>query len=78
MQDKVISLIDPKSKHYNMFDGVEAIERFEDMFTVEELKAWAKLNVFKYRFRVGNKGDAMRDVEKIKFYENYYKELCKG
>ena len=71
-------LINEDSKHYAMFDGKEAIVRFEQMFTIEELKAWAKLNAFKYRLRVGNKGDStdwMLDIKKIKTYEDYYKYL---
>ena len=71
-------LINKESSHYAMFDGIQAIERFEEMFTTEELMAWAKLNSFKYRFRVGNKGnsvDWISDIKKIQTYENYYKYL---
>jgi len=71
-------LINPNSKHYAMFDGVEAIERLEHLFSVEELKAWAKINAFKYRLRVGHKGESadwMLDIQKIKTFEDYYKYL---
>ena len=71
-------LINEESSHYAMFDDVQAIERFEEMFSIEELMAWAKLNSFKYRFRVGNKGDSVdwiSDIKKIQTYEAYYKYL---
>ena len=71
-------LINPDSKHYAMFDGVEAIERLEQLFSVEELKAWAKISAFKYRLRVGHKGEStdwMSDIKKIKTFEDYYKYL---
>ena len=71
-------LINENSKHYSMFDGREAIERLEQMFSVEELKAWAKISAFKYRLRVGHKGEStdwMLDIKKIKTFEDYYKYL---
>jgi hypothetical protein len=70
-------LINPESKHYSMFDGVEAITRMEQLFTTEELMTWAKLTSFKYRLRVGKKEqvDSQSDIKKIITYENYYKYL---
>jgi len=76
---KANPLINKESTHYKMFDGIEAIERMEQMFTTEELMAWAKLTVFKYRLRVGKKAqvDAQSDIAKILTYESYY-EYLKG
>ena len=68
-------LLNDASKHYSMFDGVEAIERMEQMFTREELMAWAKCSVFKYRLRIGAKDAADKEVKKIQTYEAYYKFL---
>lgn len=68
-------LLNSDSKHYRMVDGVEAIERLELMFTAEELAVWAKITVMKYRLRIGNKDDAVKEVKKIQTYEAYYKYL---
>ena len=68
-------LLNPESSHYSMFDGVEAIERMEQMFSREELMAWAKLSAMKYRLRIGRKGPAAEDAKKIQTYEAYYKYL---
>lgn len=37
--------------HYNMEGRKECIEEMVDIFGVEEVKAFCKLNVYKYRYR---------------------------
>jgi len=44
-------LLNPESTHYQMVDGVEAIERLEEMFTSEERMIWAKITAMKYKNR---------------------------
>ncbi len=69
-------LVNPESSgHYCMFDGVESITLMEKLMTTEELKAWCKGNIYKYRFRIGNKDSVESDSRKIKTYEDYYKYL---
>ena len=68
-------LLNPDSKHYQMIDGVESIERLEQMYTQSELMTWAKITAMKYRMRIGNKDGAEKEVGKIKTYEAYYKYL---
>ena len=70
-------LINKSSPHYQLIGGDEAIEVMEKIFTTEELMAWAKITVMKYRLRVGNKRqiEATSDLKKIETYENYYKYL---
>jgi hypothetical protein len=68
-------LLNPDSSHYSMVDGVEAIERMEGMYTQEEMKIWAKITAMKYRLRIGNKDDAVKEVKKIQTYEAYYAYL---
>ena len=68
-------LLNPESKHYSMVDGTEAIEHMEMMFSTVELMHWAKLTAMKYRLRIGNKDDVLKEAEKIKTYEDYYKYL---
>ena len=70
-------LLNEDSKHYSMVDGVESIERMEQMYTIPELMAWAKLTAMKYRLRIGNKDAAEQEVKKIQTYEAYY-EYLKG
>ena len=68
-------LLNPDSKHYAMFDGVEAIQRMEQMFSPQELMAWAKISAMKYRLRIGHKDDPTKEVKKIQTFEAYYKYL---
>ena len=68
-------LLNPESKHYNMFDGKEAIEILESIMTTVELKAWCRGNIYKYRLRLGNKDDVSKEIKKIQTYEAYYEYL---
>lgn len=68
-------LLNADSKHYEMVGGMEAIEIMESIFTVEELKAWAKLTAMKYRLRIGKKDDPTKEIKKIKTFEDYYQYL---
>lgn len=68
-------LLNPESKHYQMVDGIESVERLEQMFTFHEMKIWAKITAMKYRMRIGNKDDVTKEVQKIKDYEAYYRFL---
>ena len=68
-------LKNPDSKHYQMIDGIESIERIEQMYSVEDLMAWSKITAMKYRLRIGNKDEVNREARKIKTYEAYYKHL---
>ena len=75
-------LLNPDSKHYNMFDGLESIEVLEAIMTTTELMAWCRGNTYKYRLRLASKekdGTIMEgvlsDVKKIQTYESYYKYL---
>ena len=68
-------LLNPDSKHYQMIDGVEAIERMEQMYSLEDRMAWAKINAMKYRLRLGNKDEVLKEAIKILGYEAYYKHL---
>ncbi len=68
-------LLNPNSKHYSMVDGIEAIARMEQMYTTEELMIWAKMTAMKYRLRIANKDDVVKEAKKIKTYEAYYHYL---
>ena len=68
-------LLNPDSPHYQMIDGVEAITRMEQMYSTEDLMAWAKITAMKYRLRIGNKDDVVKEATKIAGYEAYYDYL---
>ncbi len=68
-------LLNEASPHYGMVDGVQAIERMEAMYSIEELKIWANLSAMKYRLRIGRKDDVLKEAKKIETYEAYYKYL---
>ena len=68
-------LLNSDSSHYNLFDGLEAISILEKLMTPTELMAWCRGNIYKYRLRIGNKGNGASDLKKIETYEAYYKYL---
>jgi len=74
-ENRVHPLLNDASKHYSMFDGIEAIEVLEAIMTTEELMAWCRGNVYKYRLRIGSKDDVVKEAKKIETYEAYYKYL---
>jgi hypothetical protein len=75
MSKAVHPLLNPHSPHYKMVDDVEAITRMEQMYCTRDLMAWANLSAMKYRLRIGNKDDVVKEAGKIKTYEAYYKYL---
>lgn len=68
-------LKNPDSKHYQMVDGIESIERLEQMYSRKELMAWAKISAMKYRMRIGHKDNTQKEVTKILGFEAYYEYL---
>ena len=70
-------LLNPQSKHYHMVDGIEAITRLEQMYSLEELAIWAKITAMKYRLRIGHKDSPEKEIKKIHTYEDYYEYLVK-
>jgi len=75
-------LLNPDSSHYSMADGIEAISRMEQMYSMEELAVWAKITAMKYRLRIGHKDEPKKEIQKIRTYEDYHKylkdEIAKG
>lgn len=74
-EEKSHPLKNHDSKHYSMVDGIEAVDRLEQMYSREDLMAWAKISAMKYRLRIGNKDDVAKEATKIKTFEAYYKHL---
>ena len=66
-------------KHYQVIEGVEAIEVIAKTMTPEEFRGYCLGNIIKYRLRAGNKDALEQDINKADFYvELYekYKHLC--
>ncbi len=63
------------SKHYELWKDLEVIELIEKVLTKEELIGACKFNILKYRLRIGNKDDELKELSKVKDYENYLKFL---
>ena len=53
--------------HYTS-GGIECIDAMKEAFGPEQLKAFCKLNAFKYLWRSGKKGSEKEDIEKAIWY----------
>ena len=66
--------------HYDLFDGIEAIEIIARSLTKEEFRGYCFGNLLKYRLRCGKKDDVNQELSKAdkykELYENY-KEFCR-
>lgn len=60
--------------HYNQYPK-EAIDIIIDTFGVSDAIIFCKVNAFKYRLRMGFKGDLLEDFAKEQWYLNKAKEL---
>lgn len=72
-QSPNVSVIDHPS-HYQ--GNVECIDEMEHVFGIEAVKAFCKLNVWKYRYRAESK-NGKEDLEKADWYMNKLIELNK-
>ena len=64
-----------KPKHYDFAPGIEAIDVIEATLTTEQFKGYLIGNSLKYRLRAGDKGDAMQDIAKAKWYQDRVRKL---
>lgn len=68
--------------HYQLFEGVEAIEVIAHSMTQEMFKGYCLGNILKYRLRAGKKSELAtleKDMAKAAFYMELYtkhKDLC--
>ena len=65
---------DKESKHYEIYDGLEAIDIIENTLTKEEFIGFCKGNILKYQLRMGKK-DGTDDTAKIKKYKMLLESL---
>jgi hypothetical protein len=62
--------------HYN-HGRLECIDIMEDVFGIDETKAFCKLNAFKYLVRAELKGNEPEDIDKALWYLEKHHELAK-
>lgn len=68
--------------HYQLFEGIEAIEVIARSMTQEMFNGYCLGNILKYRLRAGKKGEMAtleKDMAKAEFYKELYekhKGLC--
>lgn len=68
---------DPKSRHYDI-GGLETIEIIKAKLTSDEFRGYLKGNILKYACRLGHKGDAHRDAEKLCYYAKWLLDVIPG
>lgn len=62
--------------HYN-HGKLECIDIMEDVFGIDETKAFCKLNAFKYLVRAELKGNEPEDIDKALWYLEKHQELAR-
>lgn len=64
-------------KHYLNSDGKECIEIMRNKYGDDAVFNFCILNVYKYKFRAGNKkgNSYLQDMKKAAWYENYAQKL---
>lgn len=65
----------PKSTHYEVLPGVEAIDIIKQTLTHDEYIGFLKGNVLKYQLRLGKKDNVDKEIIKIKDYTNELKGM---
>ena len=71
---KLHPLINEESPHYDT-NSTSAIEQLEKRLSVTEMMGFCKASIFKYLFRLDEKGQKEGDLKKIETYENYLEVL---
>lgn len=60
--------------HYQVLDGLEAIEIIASCMTLEQFHGYCLGNILKYRIRTGKKDNLEQDIAKADFYKELYDE----
>lgn len=63
--------------HYNRENAMECIEEMKMIFGLQVTADFCMLSAYKYRYRAGQKGDAMEDLRKSDWYINEYANIKK-
>ena len=65
-------------KHYDLWDGFEAIDIMKIVLSREEYIGYLKGNILKYQLRLSKKDDVQKEVQKILDYTNELNEILRG
>lgn len=60
----------PNSKHYELWQDLEAIDIIKNTLTKDEYIGFLKGNILKYQLRLGKKDNVEKEMEKIRDYQN--------
>ena len=60
--------------HYNIPGRKECIDEMIDVFGINAVKTFCKLNAYKYRYRYQYKGGDI-DIKKAEWYDQKFKDL---
>jgi len=69
-----------RPSHYQLSDGIEAIQVIASALTKEEFHGYCLGNTLKYRLRAGKKNEIGEDINKANYYQELYKKhsyLCR-
>lgn len=61
--------------HYNREGAMESIDEMKMVFGNDAVYWFCILNAWKYRYRAGDKGDALQDKQKSDWYMNKANEI---
>ena len=68
----------PNSKHYELWQDLEAIDIIKNTLTKDEYIGFLKGNILKYQLRLGKKDNVEKEMEKIKDYQNELNMILTG
>lgn len=68
----------PNSKHYELWQDLEAIDIIKNTLTKDEYIGFLKGNILKYQLRLGKKDNVKKEMEKIKDYQNELNIILNG
>lgn len=78
-EDKLNKVKNPNATHYEIWNGLEAIDIIKNTLSKDEYIGYLKGNILKYQLRVGKKTTdyegISKDLEKLKDYQNELNEI---
>ena len=66
------------SDYYDIADGIDALDVMRGCMSTEAYAGFLRGNVIKYAVRIGRKGDALEDAEKMADYARMLVDELKG
>jgi hypothetical protein len=76
-QDKPTKKDNDSDKHYELWDGFEAIDIMRITLTNNEFIGFLKGSILKYQLRLGKKDNVESEKRKIAYYQKLLNELLR-